>query len=243
MRGRGKREEGGERKGRRGWGRKGRAGPARPRWRALAGARVLGALAAAGAAVAGLRGLGGLCPTLRLASPTLGGHSPARAPRRRPCLPAAGLWAVQVHCPALLPQLRALIETCSWRPDSSARRTPAPRNRGSRPSEGRGHCRSPPTPPPARPLRRRRERAPGRLLLGLGWAPGLPTASPLSHRGATDAQPEQDACSEVRSTRLWLDSRAPQKRTAAASQAGLKIRLATLCVSAVPPTRPGCRSG
>lgn len=118
-----------------GWGRKGRAGPARPRPRA-----VLGALATAGAAVAALSGLGGRGSAFPFASPHRRGRQPDPA-RPRPAAPPPRRGAPRrvAHFPAPPPpQLRALIETGGLRPDSPARPAPA----GPRPPPLRSRPRS-----------------------------------------------------------------------------------------------------
>lgn len=105
-----------------------------------------GALADAGAAVAGLSGQVGRGPALPLASPPPRGRLPdparlRRRLRRRPAAfpqPRRRAPGSAAPRPALPPQLRALIETTTWRPDSPAHPAPPrPSETAVPPSEGR----------------------------------------------------------------------------------------------------------
>lgn len=139
-----------------GWGRKGRAGPARPRPRA-----VLGALATAGAAVAGLGGLGGRGSAFGLASPHLCGRQPdfERPRPRRPTTSLRGS-APRSSAPCsaaaaprtnrnrrLAPRVPGAPRPCRSPPSATA---------ASAPLRGGARRSSPPTLPPSRPLRHRR---------------------------------------------------------------------------------------
>lgn len=150
-----------------GWGRKGRAGPTRPRPRALARAlpwarsRLRAPLWPGAVVSVAVAPRSGSPPyTLAAASRALRAGAPVAVPPPRS--------APRRSCPALPPRLRALIETGGWRPDSPALPAPpGPRPPPPRRPPSAGRCASPLPAPPAvfAPAASRSRAAPGRLLL------------------------------------------------------------------------------